>query len=286
MHRLAIAALLLTPLSGQTVEGLFGGNAETTLNQDLLRGNRHKRAEAETTSKTSKGSRPEVVVFPGDRVIPQFVDGGSWQTSITVINLENRSVTFQVLFFRDNGSDMLVPVVGQGSVRGMNITLVAAGSYTFETEGSAAALNQGWALISQSTNDAIGGLAIFRQRTAGRPDFEAVVPVVNQFDNHFVLLFNNVGFTTAAAIANPTATSVVIPVNIRNEQGQVVDTRTIALGPYSHTAFSIPDTWPSTAGRRGAVEFITSGFGVGALGIRFGPAAFTSFHVLSNFNWR
>jgi hypothetical protein len=78
----------------------------------------------------------------------------------------------------------------------------------------------------------------------------------------------------------------VIPVNIRNESGQIIDTQTVSLRPYAHTAFTLPDRWVSTAGRRGAIEFQTTGFGVGALGLRFSAAAFTSFHVLENFNWR
>src|SRR5215471_2860494 len=40
-----------------------------------------------------KSADPKVVVFIGDRVIPHFVDGGSWQTAMTVINLENHSTT-------------------------------------------------------------------------------------------------------------------------------------------------------------------------------------------------
>jgi hypothetical protein len=87
------------------------------------------------------------------------------------------------------------------------------------------------------------------------------------------------------AIANPTTDAVVIPVNIRNQAGQIIDQRTVRLGSYGHTAFTLADTWGSTAGRRGAIEFLTSGFGVGALGLRFNGAAFTSFHVLENPNW-
>ncbi|MBI3681784.1 MAG: hypothetical protein HY235_15500 [Acidobacteria bacterium] len=272
-----VLAFLSIPSLAQTVEGLTGGNSESRLNQQFLE---------QRNLSTPKTKERDVVVFIGDRVIPQFVDGASWKTSITVVNLENRAVNFQVLFFRDNGTDLIVPVVGQGLVRGMNIALGTLASLTFETSGTADTLSQGWALLSQSTNDSVGGLAIFRQRVAGRPDFEAVVPIVNQFDNHFVLLFDNTAFTTATAIANPTPLLVVIPVNIRNEAGQIIDTRTISLGGYGHTAFTLPDAWPSTAGRRGAVEFLTSGFGVGALGLRFSAAAFTSFHVLSNFAWR
>ena len=259
----------------QIATGVPGSNPGDRLNQQSL-SELHKNTQA---------AGPRVVVFPGDRVIAQFVDGGSWKTSMYFVNLENHSVSFQVLFFDDNGNDMSVPVLGQGIVRGLNITLQTAGSIEFETAGTASNLQQGWALLSQSTNDSVGGMAIFRQSVFGRPDQEAVVPIVNQYDSHFVLLFDNTSFTTAIALANPTTSSVNIPVNIRNQAGQIIDQRTINLGPYSHTAFTLPDTWGSTVGRRGAVEFLASGFGVGALGLRFNGSAFTSFHVLENFNW-
>ncbi|HUQ96009.1 MAG TPA: hypothetical protein VM120_30305 [Bryobacteraceae bacterium] len=274
-RNLAALGLIFGCLSfGQTTTGLPGSNAGDRLNQQFLRQRREE----------SKSAQRSVAVFPGDRVIPQFVDGGSWKTSMFFVNLENRSVSFQVLFFDDDGEDLSVPILGQGVVRGLNVTLDAAGSVTFETAGTAARLTQGWALLSQTTNDTVGGMAIFRQSVAGREQ-EAVVPIVSQYNNHFVLLFDNTNFTTAIALANPTENDVVIPVNIRNQAGQVIDQRTVRLGSYSHTAFTLPDTWGSTSGRRGAIEFLTSGFGVAALGLRFSGSAFTSFHVLENLNW-
>ena len=87
------------------------------------------------------------------------------------------------------------------------------------------------------------------------------------------------------ALANPTLNAVVIPANIRNELGQIIDNKTFSLGPYGHAAFVLPWTWASTVGRRGTVEFLTSGFGVGALGIRANGRAYTSLSVLQNFNW-
>jgi hypothetical protein len=273
------AALLIfaSTSMAQTTTGLAGSLPGDRLNQQLLQSR---------SSESRKSAQGHVVVFPGDRVIAQFVDGGSWKTSMYFVNLENHSVSFQVLFFADDGSDMSVPVSGQGVVRGLNISLDTAGSIQFETAGSAFNLAQGWALLSQSTNDTVGGMAVFRQSVSGRPDQEAVVPIVSQYDNHFVLLFDNTNFTTAIALANPTTNDVVIPVNIRNQAGQIIDQRTIRLGSYNHTAFTLPDTWSSTAGRRGAIEFLTSGFGVGALGLRFNGSAFTSFHVLENLNWK
>jgi hypothetical protein len=270
---LAFSSLLI----GQTVIGLEGSGPEGMLNQQLL--------QQRQDGSGKKSGQKDTVVFIGDRVIPQFVDGGGWKTSMFFVNLENHSVSFQVLFFDDRGGDMLVPIVGQGLVRGLNVSLETAGSIELETVGNARDLTQGWALLSQSTNDSVGGMAIFRQSVSGRPDQEAVVPIVSQFNSHFVLLFDNTDFTTAIALANPTTNSVTIPVNIRNQSGLIIDQRTVTLGSYSHTAFTLPDTWRSTAGRRGAIEFQTSGFGVAALGLRFSGSAFTSFHVLENFNW-
>ena len=214
------------------------------------------------------------------------MDGGSWKTSLFFVNLENHPVTFQVLFFKDNGDDMFVSINGLGLVRQVDVTLNTAGSTEFETSGLPLNLVQGWALLSQSTDDTIGGTAIFRQRVFGRPDQEAAVPVVSQFDSHFVLLFDNTAFTTGIAIANPTLNPVDIPVTIRDQGGHIIDQRFISLGPYSHTAFNLPDRWFSTAGIRGAIEFETSGFGVAALGLRTNGSAFTSFNVLENINWR
>jgi hypothetical protein len=227
-----------------------------------------------------------VVVFIGDRVIPHFIDGASWQTSVTVINLENHPTSFDVLFFKDDGTDFVVPVEGHGPARGMHISLGTAGSLTFQTTGTSSALSSGWALLSQSNNDSVGSFAIFRSSPAGGQPQEAVVPTVNQFESHFVLPFDNTKqFVTGVALANPTLNLVSIPVSIRDESGQIIDTRQLSLGAFSHTAFVLPSQWPSTAGKRGVIEFVTSGFGVGALGLRFNGSAFTSLSVLQNFAW-
>jgi len=277
--------LMLTSLSiGQTLTGVAGVDTGSTLNQQFLR--QRQAGDTNGVQPQSGTIRPKVVVFPGDRVLAQFVDGAGWKTSLFFVNLENHPVSFQVLFFQDNGDDLFVPIAGLGSVRQVNVTLDTAGSTEFETTGFSDFLSQGWALLSQTTTDTIGGMAVFRQRVSGRQDQEAVVPIVSQFDSHFVLLFDNTAFTTGIAIANPTLNFVDIPVNIRNQSGQIIDQRIVSLGPYSHTAFSLPDTWFSTAGRRGAIEFQTSGFGVAALGLRFNGFAFTSFNVLENINWR
>jgi hypothetical protein len=276
---LTVLVLLPSLTFGQTIVPFNDSFPGSVLNQEFhsqqLRASKAQPATA----------APRVVVFTGDRVIPHFVDGGSWQTAVTLVNLENHPTTFDVLFFKDDGTDLVVPVTGQGPVRGMTIVLPTASSLTFETTGTASNLASGWALLSQPNSDSVGMFAIFRQNVAGRQSQEAVIPAVNQFENHFVLPYDNTQYVTGIAIANPTLNRVVIPLNIRNESGQIIDTKQITLGAYSHTALSVPDSWPAAAGKRGIIEFVTSGFGVGALGLRFNGGAFTSLSVLQNFAW-
>jgi hypothetical protein len=259
----------------QTISGLTGPDPGGVHNKDAVK-----------VQQRRNQLKPDVVVFTGDTVIPHFIDGQAWQTSITLINLENHATSFSVLFFQDNGQDLYVPVLGLGLVRGVNVSLGTAASVTFETAGTALGLSSGWALLSQPNTDSVGSFAIFRHSPPGQQAQEAVVPTVNQFEDHFVLPFDNTGqYVTGVALSSPTLQAVVIPVNIRNEQGQIVDKRLFSLGAYAHSAFVLPSTWTSTAGIRGTAEFLTSGFGVGALGLRFSGNAFTSLNVLSNFSW-
>src|SRR5713101_4137286 len=159
----SLGALLVASHSasyGETaVQALRGAELGTRQNKDLV-------AQRNVTGRVTH-PRPDTVVFIGDRVIPHFVDGGTWQTEITVVNLENYSTTFDVLFFTDLGDDFFVPVEGQGLARGMHIVLGAAGSFTFQTTGADPGLSSGWALLSQPNNDSVGAYAIFRSAPFG-----------------------------------------------------------------------------------------------------------------------
>lgn len=279
------ALMVCLPLSclAQGVVGLTGDGPGTKINQSIIAG-RPRPQRPHTTSTT----HPNVVVFAGDTVFAQLVDGAAWKTAFYFTNLETYTTSFQILFFNDDGTDMLLPLVGLGTPRGVTVTLNPMGSLEFETLGTAANLLQGWAYIVQTgsyVGDSVGASAVFRQTVPGYQAQEAVVPVVNQYEDHFVLLYDNTAYVTAIAIVNPTLSPVIIPVNIRNASGTIIAHELVTLGAYQHTAFVVSGPWPSTAGRVGSIEFLTTGFGVGALGLRFNGQAFTSFSVFENYNW-
>jgi hypothetical protein len=221
----------------------------------------------------------------GNSVLPHVIDGGSWQTSITMVNLETHGTSFDLLFFQDNGTDFPLPVTGHGPVSALHIALAALGSATIDTEGLSPSLLSGWAMVSQPNSDAVGVSAIFRSSQPGRQPQEAVVPATRQFTTRFVIPFDNTLYATGIALANPSLDVESIAATIRDENGLVIDRRNLSIGSSAHFAFSVADTWSTTAGKRGTIEFQTSGPGLGGLGLRFNGAAFTTLDVYQNAAW-
>lgn len=236
-----------------------------------------------------KDTQRSSTVLRGDNVIAHVADGGTWSTSVTLTNLESRTVRANVLFFRDDGSDLPLPVVGQGTVRGLRITLGPAASLTFNTAGVAGAVSSGWMyILKERVDDGIGGFCVLRQRSSSRGDFETMFPLVSQFDTRGVLLYDNTsGLSTAAAFVNPSEFEAVVTFTVRSDDGSVLERKTFALGAYAHAFRTLSSMFPTMSGRSGSIEFaVNSGDGVGVIGLRFNPSgAFSSFSALSNVNW-
>jgi hypothetical protein len=219
-----------------------------------------------------------------DGVISQFVDGGSWKTIVTLVNLDTTPTTYTLKFYADNGTSMVIQTTaGTGSV--ITGTLPVGGSQVIETAGSKSTLSQGWALL-QSSNTS-GGSAIFRQSVAGRPDFEASLPIMTYVNaKRYALPFDQINSTTGVALVNPLSyTSITVYVTFRDEKGTQFLLDSLTLGALQHTAFSLSDRYPQCAGKRGVVEFATTGLTMSMLGLRFGAESFTSVLPLTALTW-
>ena len=190
-----------------------------------------------------------------DGVISQFVDGASWKTIVTLVNLDSTPSTYTLKFYADNGTSMVIQTTaGTGSV--ITGTLPVGGSQVIETTGGKSTLSQGWALL-QSLNT-IGGSAIFRQIVAGRPDYEASLPIVTYVNaKRYVLPFDHTNSATGVALVNPLSyTSITVYATFRDEGGTQFLLDSFTLGALQHTAFSLSDRYPQSAGktRRGRVR--------------------------------
>jgi len=267
----------------------FGMNGAYGLEPGISRTANQERYKSHQVARTTQVAEPNAIVLSGDIIIPQVVDGAGWKTTFKLVNLNSARVTFQLLFFTDLGTDMSLPIsatVGtSGTYTGLTITLNSEGSVDIETAGTNAALSQGWAiLLLENVTDSVGGFAIFRQRVPGIADQEATVPFSNATTGRFLLIYDNTAYVTALAIANASDVDVVVPVNIRDLNSDIIATSSVTLGPFGHLASVLSPSWTVTAGQQGSIEFL-GGSGVAALGLRFNGAAFTSFPTMSNAAW-
>jgi hypothetical protein len=211
-----------------------------------------------------------------DGVIAQFVDGGSWKSIITLINIDTAPGTYKLSFYADNGSPMTIQT-SDGTGTTLTGTIPAGGSHVIQSAGTNATLSQGWALLDAGTTN-IGGTAIFRQSIPGRPDFEASLPIVTYVNaSQYLLPMDNSTSTTGVAIANPLSyTPMTIYVTFKDEQGAQYLVDSFTLPALGHTAFNLVDRYPASAGKRGVVLFATPNLALGLLGLRFGAQSFTS----------
>lgn len=245
---------------------------------------------ARPAANSESAGQVRAVVSIGDWVIPQFVAGGGWGTAVSLVNLSTTAQNYTIDFWTDEGGVWRAPILQLGRVDRIRGALGPGQCVTYETDASVS-LEQGWATVLPGSAESvgIGGFAVFRQRVPGRPDFEAVAPMSSIFDKSFVLLYDNTrGFSTGAALVNAhPQTAVSVQAFFRDEAGVVLTEQTISLPPLGHTAFSLPDRFPLTAGKRGSVVFRSSGMTLSGLGLRFNPSgAFTSFHALNTAEMR
>jgi hypothetical protein len=221
---------------------------------------------------------PTTLDFTSSLRIAQVVDGGNFVTQFAIVNLSGLPVSYQFRFWGDNGSTLNLPF--QNGVNGSLAGTLDAGGIAFaQTTGtsapSTAAALQGWAEVAATAQ--VGVVAIFKRSVPGTSDSEATV-IGSPSSGSVSLPFDNTqGFATGVALANtnPLQANTINAV-FEFENGGSFST-TIALPPHAHTAFTLPSTYPATAGLRGVVHFTAFSQDISAVGLRFSPNnSFTS----------
>ncbi|MDX2179423.1 MAG: hypothetical protein SFV18_07515 [Bryobacteraceae bacterium] len=235
-----------------------------------------------------KDPAARIYFFPDDAAFPQVAIGGGWTTTFYITNLGTATETADLDFW--TGSGGLWQASFQGT-RADRISLrIGPGQTAVLQSDNPSTLETGWATLfnDNSSSANVVGVAVFRQRVTGRPDFEAGVPLTGLFDRRFVLQFDNTqGYVTSVALAagvtSVSTTSTAVSVTVRDENGNTLATHALSLPAFGHTAFALSDRFPSTANRRGSIVFTSSTDSLSALGLRFTPGgAFTTMPILTN----
>jgi choice-of-anchor C domain-containing protein len=206
------------------------------------------------------------------QVLPQFAFGGGWYSALYFTNTGTTPVSFPVTFVADNGSPLNVPSVGGSST---TVNLGPRATTVIEAP-NVGALTQGY--VSVALPAGVTGYGVFRQSVAGQPDQEAVVPLSNATSSSSTLSWDDTNFTTAVAIANPTAAPVTVAITLWDAAGNIIGTAVASLAPQNKIE-TVLHNLPGLAGMigtRGSATFLVPSGSVAVLGLRFDGAAFTS----------
>lgn len=235
---------------------------------------------------------PRVYVQSQDKVLPQIVTGGNWETVVVILNMSTVSTNFNLNFYDENGAPLPLTfitfpdnqTVTSAAATGL---LVPGGSFNFSLT-KAGPLRVGWAVLTyDDTRGRLGGNAVLRQYNANNVPgaiFEAVVPFSNMNDYNFYMPFDNLqGFSTAMALVNTGSLTGHVSLTFLDNQGRPMFQDTITLRAGNHTAFSVPAQYPAVAGSFGTIYVQSDTTFLAGLGLRFNPVGpFTSVPIL---NW-
>ena len=219
--------------------------------------------------------------------MPQLASAGGWDTTLTLLNLGSSPAQASLSFFGDDGSPLTLPLTfpidpaqAPGATQVLDETLQPNAVLVVDTTGPASqAVSVGWAQLL--TGGDTSGFAIFKYQPSGQ---EAVVPLETRNADSYLLAFDNTGaLATGLAVANAASQAASIPVIVRDDSGAQIGTDSISLAVMGHTSFMLADQEPSTAGKRGTVEFDTPAGGrIGLIGLRANGAALTTLPVLAD----
>ena len=223
--------------------------------------------------------------------LAQIASAGGWDTTLTLVNLDNASNEARLNAFAGDGSTPLLPytfpqtpAAGTTLATTFDETLAANSMLVFDTSGPASQTSVvGSAQLLASGN--VGGFGIFEIQSTGQ---QAVVPLETRNAPSYLLAFDETGgLNTGLALANVGASAGDVKVIVRDDSGAVIPAKvsSIHLDADGHASFMLNDPaqgFPEIAGKRGTVEFDTpSGARISVLGLRAHGTAITTLPVLA-----
>jgi len=208
--------------------------------------------------------------------------GGGWRSIFYVVNLNSTASNVTLKLFDDSGSPLVLPLTflqsgATTTAASVTQTLTAGAALVLETQGAASQVMLGSAQLS--SDHGASGFALFRYDPSGQ---EATTPLETRNAPAYVLAYDNTApLATGVALANLSNQAATVGLILRDDTGTVLQTSSLQLPANGHSAFVLGGTYPTTAGKRGTVEFNSASAQISVLGIRANGNAFTSIPVLT-----
>jgi len=203
--------------------------------------------------------------------VPQFVDGGGWQSTLVLTNTSTTTATATLLFHSDSGNgntQAWTPAFLETSST-TGLALLSGSSMFLHTPGTAATLTQGWAEIHADAG--IVAYNIFTNRLPGVKDQDSTAPAVGATNRILVPYDDANGFVSAIAVVNPSTTPQSVSVGFQTTDGLIAIDALPTVPAMGHMAFVLSQQFPEISGHRGLAEFYSATGNLSMIALRFNP---------------
>jgi hypothetical protein len=219
--------------------------------------------------------------------LAHLTSGCGWETSIVVVNLGAASTSMSLNFFGDSGSPLNLPLtfpqgaLAPASVPSVSQMLGSNAMLLLDTNPPDVPLSEGWGNLTSDGD--VNAYEIFHYGPSGQ---EAVVPMQTAVSGYYQLVYDNTSLVntlgTGVAIANGANQPASVPFNVNDDTGTLIASGSVSVPALGHTAFTLSDRYPATAGKRGTLTFTKPLQGqISVLGIRSNGDSFTTIPVTS-----
>lgn len=236
--------------------------------------------------------RPKsALVDPNDRVFPDIVAGGGWETIITFVNMSGSPAQFTLTFYDDNGNPLNMPLVNPDS----SVSRFASSDFSLDANTSTElvvanvdnAITSGWSYLSfPSGTSAVAGLAVVRNKDSrGKVISESTETLSNTQDYDFFAPYDNLeGVATALILVNPgNSQTANVRVSAQDADGKEIVRDRFQLSAGAKTLIVLPDTYSTLASTSGKLRVTGDTNSLSAICFRISPSGSVAYSQI--FNW-
>ncbi len=214
------------------------------------------------------------------RTISHIAVGAGWRTTVILINTGTQAANFELKFWNEQGSPLVLDLGSDGMTADLTGTLQPGVAHFIRTASTGVNLIPGWAELNAPQD--IDGNSIFGLQVAGHGDSEAAVPLSPNGGTELYIPFDyTTGYSTGIAFADPGHQAATLTAAILDDaDASIPASNMIQVPARGHYADVLAAKFPAVVGKRGAAHF-SANTNIFGLGIRANGAAFTSIDALS-----
>jgi len=182
--------------------------------------------------------RDAVQLQKQEYVLPQFVIGGEWASTIKLTNRGTTILTAIPVFLTDNTGKLMRATFQLSDGRtitdsSFTVTLPVGALVEAIFEGERDT-QFGHAFIGCPATGACETAGLYgevglRNRNSTRPDFESIFPIEQPFETQYLLFDGRIGFTTLLYLVNPTEMDTGVTLDIVNTSNRVLRSLNLTL---------------------------------------------------------